>query len=59
MSEQQSNPKDGIEVTTLTFDANGEVVGLSDDVLGEIAGGLMAEEETKNTGCGNSANVSC
>ena len=58
MSEQQGNPKDGIEVDALTFDNNGEVAGLGDDVLNEIAGGL-AQEDANNTGCGNSANVSC
>ena len=60
MSEQQGNPKDGIEVDALTFDSNGEVAGLGDDVLNEIAGGIAQEEtDTNNTGCGNSANVSC
>ncbi len=59
MSEQKpSEKKDGIEVDNLTFDANGEVVGLSDAVLDDVAGGLRAVEGN-NTGCGNSANLSC
>lgn len=48
---------DGIKVDDVSFDEHGALVGLGDDVLDGIAGGLM--DDVNNKGCGNSANVSC
>lgn len=50
---------DGIKVDEVSFDEHGAVVGLGDDVLDGISGGLMVEDAENNKGCGNSANVSC
>jgi hypothetical protein len=59
MSDQNKNEvkkETGIEVETVTFDEKGEVVGLDQEVLDSVAGGLLADD---NTGCGNSVNGSC
>ncbi len=59
MSNKPEDVKqEGINVDQVTFDQNGEIVGLSDDVLDNVAGGLRAVEEN-NKGCGNSVNGSC
>lgn len=59
MSEQNKNEvkkETGVEIEGVTFDEKGEVVGLDEDILDDVAGGLVSEN---NTGCGNSANLSC
>lgn len=45
--------KEGIDIEKVTFDENGEVVGLDDTVLADISGGLASEEEviTNGSGC--------
>lgn len=60
MSEQNKNEvakETGIELDNITFDANGEVKGLDDVALDDVAGGLL--EADGNTGCGNTANGMC
>jgi hypothetical protein len=54
MNEQikKDEKKIGIEVDSVTFDSNGEVVGLDDSVLDNVAGGLMDSD----SGCINGAN---
>lgn len=61
MSEQNKNEtikKDGVELEQVTFDEKGEVVGLDEEILDDVSGGLSKGAEN-NTGCGNSANLSC
>lgn len=58
--KNQVASEEGIKVDDVSFDENGAVVGLADDVLDAMAGGLMSEDAVDtNKGCGNSANVSC
>jgi hypothetical protein len=49
----------GIEVETVVFDSDGQVVGVPDEILDSVAGGLMIEDDC-NGACGNTANgVNC
>lgn len=53
MSEQNNNEvkkEDGVEVDNVTFDANGELVGLDPEILDGVAGGLV---ESNGSGCVN------
>lgn len=43
---------EGINLENVTFDENGEVAGLADDVLDAVAGGVMKDAEGNN-GCIN------
>lgn len=57
MSEQKKNDspeKPGIDVETVTFDANGNVQGVEDSELDDVAGGLMVAD--KDSGCINGFN---
>lgn len=59
MSEQNNNEvkkETGVAIEGATFDEKGEIVGVDEELLDDVAGGLLAEN---NTGCGNSANLSC
>lgn len=62
MSEQNKDvvtKETGIEVETVVFDSNGQVIGVADEILDSVAGGLMMEEDN-NGACGNTANgVKC
>lgn len=47
----------GTEITNVTFDENGQVVGLEEEILDDVSGGLL--ESANNSGCNNSANGWC
>lgn len=52
--EDAVESKEGIDIKKVTFDENGEVIGLDDTVLGDIAaGGQMVNDgcTVNNTGC--------
>lgn len=54
MSEQNKDlaeKKTGIEVDTVVFDGNGQVVGMDDDILSGVAAGLMIDQYTNVTVC--------
>jgi hypothetical protein len=51
-SDAPETAKDGIEVTKVTFDENGEAVGLDLETLDDVSGGMMS-----NNGSCPSANV--
>ncbi|PRC92797.1 hypothetical protein [Solimicrobium silvestre] len=38
--DNKDDKKVGLDVSDITFDKNGEIIGLSDDVLDSITGGL-------------------
>lgn len=42
--------QEGIDIKNVTFDENGEVVGLDDEALKDVSGGLQVSEGT-NFGC--------
>jgi len=48
---------EGIDVSNVTFDPNGKVGGLSDDVLDAVAGGLM--DDSNNGQCPQANVGSC
>lgn len=58
MTEQNKTPEAGIDLEKVSFDTDGKIVGLADDVLDSISGGLMDEsmEPGDNGACGNTAN---
>jgi hypothetical protein len=59
MSEQTNNEvtkETGVEIEGATFDENGAIVGVDEELLDDVSGGLVS---ANNTGCGNSANLSC
>lgn len=43
--------QEGVDIKKVTFDENGEVVGLDDDVLADIAGGRISDSEGNNVAC--------
>jgi hypothetical protein len=51
-TKQEEKKETGIEVESVTFDSNGEVVGVDEAVLDSVAGGLVAD----NQGCVNGFN---
>lgn len=58
MSEQNKtevSKESGVELGVVTFDEKGEIVGLDEAALDDVAGGLA----DSNKGCGNSINGSC
>jgi hypothetical protein len=59
MGEQKTTEvtkETGVALDVVTFDEKGEIVGVEEDLLDDVSGGLLAEN---NTGCNNSANGSC
>ncbi len=51
-ADQQEPGKDGIDIAKVTFDENGEAVGLDMETLDDVSGGVMS-----NNGSCPSANV--
>jgi hypothetical protein len=60
MSEQNKSEvkqETGVDIERVTFDENGELIGLDEAALDDVAGGLAVADSNK--GCGNSVNGSC
>jgi hypothetical protein len=52
--ETSVEKQEGIDVSNVNFDPNGQVDGLDDSVLDDAAGGVLSVDESTNTaGCGN------
>ncbi|PRC92794.1 hypothetical protein [Solimicrobium silvestre] len=50
--ENKDEKDAGLDVTKVTFDKNGEVTGLSDEVLDSVSGGLKSVNNScTNSGC--------
>lgn len=50
--------KDGVDISEVTVSPEGEVVGLDEATLDEIAGGVHGAEDTLANNCG-SGNCGC